>query len=169
MSKRIPKHAPDLTTKGTTSPMGTRTTDRLTPSDVLTRGDGFHGDGKSLYLRVDNGGRRRSWVFRYARDGKVRSIGIGAAPRPPKEEAPSKSAKREAEKHALKEAEESLKQARGDRDRLAKLIKNGKDPLIERERAAEARSIVEHLPLRSRFAEGAMALGAPDGDRQQRR
>jgi integrase len=50
----------------------------LNPGQVNTLPDGFHSDGDHLYLRVSDGGRR-SWVFRFVRNGKVTSMGLGAA------------------------------------------------------------------------------------------
>lgn len=44
---------------------------------TLTR-PGWHGDGAGLYLRISGDGRRR-WVFRWARGGRVKEMGLGPA------------------------------------------------------------------------------------------
>ncbi|MFC3205087.1 tyrosine-type recombinase/integrase [Aquamicrobium soli] len=41
-------------------------------------GNGIHGDGGGLYLRVQ--GANRSWVYIYSLDGKRREMGLGAYP-----------------------------------------------------------------------------------------
>ena len=51
----------------------------LTTRKVAAAKDGFHADGGNLYLSVTGAGRRRSWVFRFTRDGKVSAIGLGSA------------------------------------------------------------------------------------------
>lgn len=38
--------------------------------------DGLYADGHNLYLQVRGGGR--SWVYRYQRDGRVRTMGLGS-------------------------------------------------------------------------------------------
>ncbi len=48
---------------------------KLTARQVQTLGDGFHGDGGNLYLRVK--GNTRAWVFRIKDRGRVREIGLG--------------------------------------------------------------------------------------------
>jgi hypothetical protein len=47
------------------------TLNRLTPRKVATAKDGWHADGGNIYLKVDDGGQRRRWVFRFTRNGKV--------------------------------------------------------------------------------------------------
>jgi integrase len=51
----------------------------LTTRAVETVGDGWHHDGHGLYLQVTANGAGRSWVYRYAIDGKQRYIGLGPA------------------------------------------------------------------------------------------
>jgi hypothetical protein len=80
----------------------------LSARKVETARDGFWSDGGSLYLEVADGGRRRSWVYRFVRGGKVTSMGLGAA------------------------GAVSLKAARAKRDELAKLVEQGINPLTER-------------------------------------
>ena len=40
---------------------------------------GYYADGSNLYLQVSEYGTK-CWVFRYARDGKVRDLGLGDYP-----------------------------------------------------------------------------------------
>jgi integrase len=51
----------------------------MNPRQVDTLPDGFWSAKDRLYLRVADGGRRRSWVFRFVRGGKVTSMGLGKA------------------------------------------------------------------------------------------
>jgi integrase len=44
----------------------------LTAREVTTLTDGMHKDGGNLFLRVRNGGKARSWVFRYTFNGRQR-------------------------------------------------------------------------------------------------
>jgi integrase len=85
-----------------------RQSNKLSARKVETARDGFWSDGGSLYLKVADGGRRRSWVYRFVRGGKVTSMGLGAA------------------------GTVSLKAARAKRDELAKLLAQGLNPLTER-------------------------------------
>jgi integrase len=39
---------------------------------------GLHSDGGGLYLQVGKGGRTKSWIFRYARNGHERHMGLGS-------------------------------------------------------------------------------------------
>jgi integrase len=88
--------------------MGIRQLNRLSARFVEAAPDGFHPDGGNLYLKVADGRRRRSWVFRFVRGGKVTSMGLGAA------------------------SAVSLKEARAKRVELAKLLEEGINPLTER-------------------------------------
>jgi len=49
---------------------------KLSARKAATGGTGTHGDGGGLYLRVRKSGSR-AWVFRWARDGRVREMGLG--------------------------------------------------------------------------------------------
>jgi integrase len=62
--------------------MPQRTLNRLTNKFVESkRAPGMYADGGSLYLRVAEGGSKQ-WVFRYAANGRLRDMGLGAvAPR----------------------------------------------------------------------------------------
>lgn len=85
---------------------------------------GFHHDGAGLYLQVTETGAR-SWVFRYTRDGKAHSMGLGS----------------------LRTV--SLADARQLRDKCHAQLRDGLDPLIQRElriaenRAAQAAAVAE--------------------------
>lgn len=46
----------------------------LKPKDVMKLGDGMHNDGRGLYLQVSNGGKARSWIFRYAVQTEVDGV-----------------------------------------------------------------------------------------------
>ena len=52
-----------------------RRLNKLTAREVAGAKDGSHSDGGGLYLRVQDGGRRRSWVFRFTRNGKTSEMG----------------------------------------------------------------------------------------------
>ncbi len=55
----------------------------LTAREVLNAGDGDHGDGGGLNLRVRGAGSFASWVLRYtAPTGQRREMGLGACHRP---------------------------------------------------------------------------------------
>jgi integrase len=55
-----------------------RTLNRLKAKQVETLGPGRHADGGGLYLDRDEHGRSR-WLFMWARGGKRREMGLGAA------------------------------------------------------------------------------------------
>ena len=50
---------------------------KLNAKAVKSLGDGYHGDGGGLFLRIK--GNSRSWVFRYTAEGKKREKAIGPA------------------------------------------------------------------------------------------
>src|SRR5215472_3284283 len=57
----------------------TRRTNRLSSLAVSReRAPGLHPDGGGLYLQVNGGSR--SWVFRFARGGRTRYMGLGPYP-----------------------------------------------------------------------------------------
>jgi integrase len=77
-------------------------------------------DGGNLYLQVTRGERdhiRRSWLFRYERDGKRREMGLGAL-----------------HTRGLMEAREEAK-------RLRQLLLDGIDPIDHRRKTIESRAI----------------------------
>jgi hypothetical protein len=90
--------------------MAIRQLNMLTPRQVASAKDGWHADGGNLYLRVSGEGRRRSWIFRFTRAGKVTEIGLGAA-------------------DAV-----TLAFVRSERKRLAETVAEGRNPLAERRR-----------------------------------
>jgi integrase len=85
----------------------------LTPGKVSAAGQGRHCDGGYLWLKVD--GASKSWVVRTPRvNGKRREIGLGSVDRV------------------------SLAQARRKRDEILAQLRDGRDPLAERQAAKEA-------------------------------
>jgi integrase len=74
--------------------------------------DGWHSDGKNLYLRVD--GPRRRWIVRVVRDGKKREFGVGS------------------------QDTTGLALARQKRNALLEQLKQGLDPVAEKAKAREA-------------------------------
>ena len=59
--------------------MGKHISDKLVPIALKSLKDGWHSDGKNLYMFVR--GDSRSWVFRYVGlDGKRKNMGLGALP-----------------------------------------------------------------------------------------
>jgi integrase len=92
--------------------MAIRQLNKLTPREVETAKDGWHADGAGLYLRVQDDGKRRRWVFRFVREGKVTEIGLGSAA-----------------KGAV-----TLARARAGAEELAAALKKGLNPLAERRR-----------------------------------
>lgn len=54
----------------------------LTAREVLNAGDGDHGDGGGLYLRVRDSDRSAAWIYRFTSPtGRRREMGLGAAHR----------------------------------------------------------------------------------------
>jgi integrase len=92
--------------------MGIRQLSKLNPQEIDTLGDGLHSDGGSLYLKVTDEGRRRSWVFRFTRNGRVTAMGLGKAGK----------------------GGVSLKEARARRDEHAASLNDGVNPLAARRR-----------------------------------
>jgi integrase len=99
----------DLTPKAKPTPRGEN---RLTARTVATVGDGWHGDGNHLYLRVD--GVRRRWIVKVVRGGVKREFGVGSV------------------------ETTNLAFARQKRDRLLEQLKDGLDPVEEKQKAREA-------------------------------
>ena len=77
---------------------------------------GRYGDGDGLYLRVAEGGSKQ-WLFRYIRDGRERQMGLGPAGEPP--------------------AGVSLAMARTMAAEARGVLREGRDPLAEREHKKE--------------------------------
>jgi integrase len=81
----------------------------LSSRDVRTlTARGVYSDGGNLYLQV-RGPEQRSWVFRYTRNGKAHTMGLGVA------------------------KDVSLAEARNKADAARKLLRDGRDPLDVRE------------------------------------
>lgn len=78
---------------------------------------GRYGDGDGLYLRVAEGGSKQ-WLFRYIRDGRERQMGLGPVGEPP--------------------AGVSLAMARAMAAEARGVLREGRDPLAERERKKES-------------------------------
>ena len=76
----------------------------MTAKQVVGAEAGSHGDGGGLTLEVDGKGRK-SWVWRYRRNGRRREMGLGSA------------------------QEVTLLQARADRDRWRAVLNEGRDPI----------------------------------------
>ncbi len=96
-----------------------RFTNKLTDLAVRKSGDGMYADGGCLYLRVSNGGNARSWVFRYTDPAtkKLRDMGMGSV------------------------TSMTLKAARDRAAVLRTQLTEKKDPLVEREKAAQAQAL----------------------------
>jgi integrase len=94
------------------------------PATYKTLKPGLHGDGGNLYLQISegsNGQRRRSWIFRYALAGrKRRDMGLGSL-----------------DDITLAEARETARQYR-------KMLKEGIDPIVERDRQ-RAKNIADNV------------------------
>jgi integrase len=82
----------------------------LKPTALRRLPDGKHLDGGGLYLQVSNGGKRRSWIFRYGKGGCF-NMGLGSLDKV------------------------SLAEARLERIKALALLKEGKDPLQEKRNA----------------------------------
>ena len=84
---------------------------RLTQADLRRTAPGLYADGGNLYLQVTVNGENvnRSWIFRFAFNGKRREMGLGAV-------------------HTI-----GLKDARAKAEELRKLVYEGCDPIAERD------------------------------------
>src|SRR5262249_44459059 len=98
--------------------------------DKVTK-NGLYPDGNDLNLQVTNGGRGKSWLFRYTRkpvgdDRRQGQMGLGSA------------------------RKVSLVQARALAEQYQQQIVRGEDPLIERERAGERQKAeyAEHITFK---------------------
>lgn len=98
----------------------------LKPSDVMKLPEGRHCDDNYLYLAVV--GASRSWIVRKSINGRRREFGLGSA------------------------FNVSLALARKGRDALLEQLRNGVDPVAERQEAKEAAA------KRKTFAEAAEAV-----------
>jgi integrase len=95
-----------------------RKAEGLTAAKVRTAKPGRYGDGAGLYLLV-RGPEARFWLFRYTKEGRMREMGLG----------PARGA-----------SGVSLADARVKARKLHDMVREGRDPLADREaaKAAEA-------------------------------
>jgi len=100
----------------------------LTALTVKSAKPGRYGDGNGLYLLVREGGARW-WLFRYHVNGKMREMGLGAAPSPAS-----------AEKGAVDRETVTLADARERAKALREIVRAGGDPLAQRDADAKAAS-----------------------------
>lgn len=107
----------------------------LTAAKVLTAKPGRYGDGDGLYLVVrDNG--TRFWVFRYTpKGGKMREMGLGRAPGG--RETNSDGSPRE--KGPIDRNAVTLSEARDRSGVLYRMVRDGRDPLAQRDIDAAAK------------------------------
>jgi integrase len=111
----------------------------LTTLTVKSAKPGRYGDGNGLYLLVREGGARW-WLFRYHVNGKMREMGLGAAPSPARE-APKAAADRETV---------SLAEARDKARALRDIVRAGGDPLAQRDAdAAVARAEAQQAAVKA--------------------
>jgi integrase len=93
-----------------------KTTNRLTAVGIRNLKDkGLHADGGGLYLRITDSGTK-AWIFRFARDGRTRDMGLGTS------------------------AEISLASAREIAEQCRKLLKQGADPIETRKKTSIAQN-----------------------------
>ena len=100
-----------------------RKAEPLTAAKVRTAKPGRYGDGAGLYLLV-RGPEARFWLFRYTRNGKMREMGL----------APASGA-----------AGVSLADARTKARKLHDTVREGFDPLLERDTAREAKAALAKM------------------------
>lgn len=81
---------------------------KLKPLQVKNAAIGKHADGGGLYFVKTNSGGK--WIYRYTVIGKRREMGLGSYP------------------------EIGLADARRERDKWAEVLRQGKDPILEREK-----------------------------------
>lgn len=101
---------------------GARPLHLLSAREVLEANDGDHNDGGGLVLRVSSSSNTASWVLRFtAPSGKRREMGLGPAIR-----------------SSVKQAGESLTNARESAHDARELLRKGIDPLTERDARRQA-------------------------------
>jgi len=105
-----------------------RPLEKLTKRDIDNAEDGWLGDGGGLWLRTDDGGRRKRWVFKYTRGGKTTELGLGTPP------------------------DVTLAKARELRKAHMEALIEGRDPKEEKRKAARVRA------GRRKFSEAAEAV-----------
>jgi integrase len=107
---------------------------RLSARTAATVGDGWHADGRCLYLRVD--GARRRWVVKIVRDGVRREFGAGSVDTT------------------------SLAQARRKRDQILAQLADGVDPVEGKRQAREAREAAANRKTLAEVAEAVLMKSA---------
>jgi integrase len=100
-----------------------RKADGLTAVKVRTAKPGRYGDGGGLYLLV-RGPEARFWLFRYTREVKMREMGLGPASGP---------------------SAVSLADARVKARKLHDVVREGRDPLLERDAEREAKAALAKM------------------------
>jgi len=100
-----------------------RKAEGLTAVKVRTAKPGRYGDGAGLYLLV-RGPETRFWLFRYTSEGKMREMGLGTASGP---------------------SGVSLADARVKARRLHDTVRDGRDPLLERDAQREAKAALAQM------------------------
>lgn len=100
-----------------------RKAEGLTAAKVRTAKPGRYGDGAGLYLLVRNP-TARFWLFRYTSEGKMREMGLGPASGP---------------------AVVSLADVRVKARKLHAMVREGFDPLLERDTERKAKAALAKL------------------------
>lgn len=100
-----------------------RKAEGLTAAKVRTAKPGRYGDGGGLYLLV-RGPEARFWLFRYTRNDKMREMGLGSASGP---------------------SGVSLADARVKARKLHDTVREGIDPLLERDAEREAKAAMAKM------------------------
>ncbi|MGB9390006.1 MAG: integrase arm-type DNA-binding domain-containing protein [Xanthobacteraceae bacterium] len=111
-----------------------KTIDRLTALKVQKiKTAGYHADGGGLWLQV-SGKNAKSWIYRYSLRGRTREMGLGSASRL------------------------TLAEARGERDRYNRLVREHVDPIEHRKRQRAEASLADAATIT--FKEAAAAYTA---------
>ena len=116
-----------------------QTIDRLTALKVQKiKKPGYHADGGGLWLQVSQAGGK-SWIFAYSLRGRAREMGLGSASRV------------------------SLAEARDERDRCNRLLREHVDPIEDRKRQRAEAALAESATITFKEAAARTALRiAPD-------
>jgi len=107
---------------------------KLTALKVKSAGPGRHPDGDGLYLFVRDTGSRQ-WLLRIQADGKRRDLGLGTAETQPR----TKEQASAAEQIGLMDRRSlTLSEARDKADAYRRMVRAGRDPVAERQKAPTA-------------------------------
>jgi integrase len=101
----------------------------LSAAKVRTAAPGRYGDGDGLYLLVRSA-EARSWLFRYTRDGRMREMGLG--PASGKDAVPLADQPRRDDRPFIEGARTKAR-------RLHAAVREGRDPLADRDTADAAK------------------------------